>query len=288
MISIAEQLYQRVLESPFDDTPRLLCADAIEEAGDHARAVLIRAMIEIQNVPRCALAAGPVNEPTPGCDCRWCLINQKAREAWQANDERDARNWWPGMGGYVINAYRSIGDHSAAVVRGFVESVTLYGENWWGGPCDHAGWNDVNTCQLCRGQRFVEAEGPKLVASQPITRITFIDKRPARLDARSSDLGRPRVYGRRPRVYGWYCLQPGPDPTFSSVYRGDMLPRLIFEGCRGRPGQLDSPEHRDNYGVYPNWIDFESDQFAREAAAQSAIDWARDEAGLPKIDWTNH
>ncbi len=273
-----EQLYRRVLESPFDDTPRLLYADAIEEAGDHARAVLIRAMVELKDVPQCQASRGISNGPK--CDCRWCLISRRARDAWLA-DELDRRGWWVGMAGYVVSAYQSIGGHSATVRRGFVESVTLYGRNWWGGPCDHVGQDDANACHLCRGRRFVEAEGPKLVASQPITRITFIDKRPARLGTHDRNF-------QRPCVYGWYCLQPATAPAFSSVYRGDMLPQFIFEGCRGRPGQLDSPGHREYYGVYPNWIDFESYQYATDAMVQSAIDWARGEAGLPKIDWTNH
>lgn len=98
-------LLRAVLECPDDDTPRLLFADALEEAGEPDRAEFIRLQI-----------AGPVPDGTKSWD-----YPERQRRLWaRLRLKQEPDRLLPLFAGTGVDCY----------VRGFVERVTCAADDW--------------------------------------------------------------------------------------------------------------------------------------------------------------
>jgi uncharacterized protein (TIGR02996 family) len=192
------QMFAAVMENPGDDRPRLIWADALEEATNtylHPRAEFVRVQCELVRGVSALL-----HDPESGrCDCRGCVLRRREVEL--------LREHWkiiiPGIDGLHV-VYRGGNSPAygwfvpgkeeiieATFSRGWPSAVTLPLAAWVGGECqrcrDQPGWAFVaarlRRCPDCKGETRTPALGPLIAASCPLwpteTAVRLSDKDPS-------------------------------------------------------------------------------------------------------------
>ena len=171
MTTTLDPLLHAVLSRHDDDLPRLVYADALEEAGDGERAEFIRGHVSRRLGPFTA-------------DYGRAITFSYVQDI----------NFYVRAGevGSVVAA-PAIPEVSWSVSRGFVSSVRCSLAAWCGeacGRCLGRGRNDYRSdidgrgimalpCTACHGTRRTPGHGPKIVAKHPVTQVEFTDAQPA-------------------------------------------------------------------------------------------------------------
>jgi uncharacterized protein (TIGR02996 family) len=206
------QMFAAVMENPGDDRPRLIWADALEEATNtylHPRAEFVRVQCEAEPL-RCweDPELEPLNDPEMEEFQKYKSLRLRERELLA----KHFFDWLPqieGLARWQDNAVESMvtkrgwlykrsgqGGHSIEVEfrRGFVASITLPLAAWMGEVCRYCGDNwrrPVETCDYCKGTGRTPtptptptpALGPLVAASCPLwpteTAVRLSDKDPS-------------------------------------------------------------------------------------------------------------
>jgi uncharacterized protein (TIGR02996 family) len=177
-----------VCEAPFDDGPRLVWADALDERGECARAEFIRLQCELARLGydgplmiRTARLQAASHQPA-----QHPLVDRAARLL-----SEYATAWCRGMGVDAALAYEWEWS------RGLVGSVTLTAAQFFGGPCGRCGGTgDVappamrrhqlggsrrvpsTRCPDCHDTGHVEGLAAALFAAAPVTEVRLSDREP--------------------------------------------------------------------------------------------------------------
>lgn len=243
----SEHLLRAVLDDPFEDAPRLVYADVLEEAGDQVRAEFIRLECELAGL----LAEGPVPSAEVG---RWrrkqdriAALHLRGRELLTAH----YRAWFNGPWEWSLLADLTLGWPAepyclvnAVPGRGFVESVSCRLSDWCGGwERDDAGG----------GTGTRPAPGPAVALAQPVTAVTLADRMPYHNGA----------------WYAWF-RQSRRRPS-ESVPEAANIPGVLFKRLSRAIRGI------NRYKAYP------TESAALAALSRAAVDWARAGAGLPAL-----
>jgi uncharacterized protein (TIGR02996 family) len=184
--------------SPFDDGPRLVYADRLEERGECARAEFIRVQCELATIDR---KLGEHNSDSKGtCICRCCVILRKAiaplrrreRELLEAfapgRRKRNRWHWLQPLCEIMPPGWEATRDYDAVTFRrGFVSIITLTCRQFLGGPCEQCnGFEFIGlmsspferACSACRGTGHVEGLAAALFAAAPVTEVRLSDREP--------------------------------------------------------------------------------------------------------------
>jgi uncharacterized protein (TIGR02996 family) len=102
-----EAFLQAIIEQPYDDTPRLIYADWLEDHGDEARAEFIRVQCELSGM-------AVFNDHRRALQGRVLEILAAHGEEWLQRE-------WPGAANTVV--------HARTFVRGFVAVLSMEGCN---------------------------------------------------------------------------------------------------------------------------------------------------------------
>ncbi len=245
MIMIAsnrEQLLRGVLNDPFDDAPRLVYADWLEEGGEEERAEFIRVQVELDS-----LLIG-VNRQSCGALDLICDPDSSADQEWKhrvlalCGREREllateGKPIWGTMSkirpeGITTQAYRWASPYLLASLdwpifrRGFVDQITL--------TCDD----------------FVK-DAEAIFAAEPVTKVRLSDKNPHEFT-------------------GWQC---GVNDYGEIGERPSELPETVFrhllgDGVYGNV-YLYSSDAKANEGVSRACVDY-----GRHVAKLPKIDWS--------------
>lgn len=233
-----------VVANPHHDIPRIMYADACEEAGDDARAEFVRLQLELA---------------TPA-KCEWETIDRHTCPQYNARPGRE----------YRVNVFCPT---CSRVERLHRRERELLGMHWhgWSGDVPLRNVNSVLFCanlyphepcptpHITFRRGFVEEihatstdwrdHGPALVQRCPITRVTT-EKRPSY----DNEVG-----------WGWYWREIKPVAS-------DELPTDIWK-------LLDCPEFTDG----DSWKWYVTEQAALDALSNALIRWARHAAKLPDL-----
>lgn len=195
-------IHRLVIESPWDDAPRLIYANALDDAGLYDRAEFIRVQIELTKTPATGLLPGQhgrcvyCDDRNCACDCPHCILRRREQEL-LAHDREWAEeelikpvsgHWsrWPGI----------IPDQKWRWSRGFISRLDgLSAEALVGKLCqrclgsryDHQKYSldeddviyDWWECHECDGHGLIGGIAQKIGAAVPIEEIGLIDKRPS-------------------------------------------------------------------------------------------------------------
>lgn len=112
-------LMRAIIESPDDDTPRLIFADWLEENGEEKRAEFIRVQIGLEKSKGHSWTGQQVHENNDVCGCSYCIFRR--REQYLLGYGRV--QWCP-----VRQCFAS--PHDVVYHRGFVESIRCPYQNW--------------------------------------------------------------------------------------------------------------------------------------------------------------
>lgn len=184
-----DALLAAVCDRPDDDTPRLIYADELDDAGEAARAEFVRIQCELAGTPTLA-------------EWRYDEMRRRERElftGWR-------RRWFdlpPGVSWSVVIDADGIdglndpneGTATAVVRRGFVDEARCTLSAWRGGECGRCGgdgrahgadrpfeWSadvDYGKCVVCSGSGRLPALGPAVLAAAPTVRVvTATDREP--------------------------------------------------------------------------------------------------------------
>ena len=96
MESQQDALYRAVCEYPDEDTPRLVFADAVEEAGDSIRAALIRTQIELARLPKHHVLWSRCRQSNPNAILGWSLsypLPDPCGFTWEGHRLRRGFSW---------------------------------------------------------------------------------------------------------------------------------------------------------------------------------------------------
>jgi uncharacterized protein (TIGR02996 family) len=199
-----------ICEAPFDDGPRLVYADALDERGEAARAEFIRVQCELAKLPHgdhclpdnhCVHCPDPPRHETLRRRERELLLSPPPGSAYSR-----AEFWTPAVlrSGAVAcevstqpPTFRSLQSGMAwGFRRGLVGSVTLAAAQFFGGPCESCGGRGYTLpsadsflierkgCSACGGDGWkdgtgrVEGLAAALFAAAPVTEVRLSDKRP--------------------------------------------------------------------------------------------------------------
>jgi uncharacterized protein (TIGR02996 family) len=241
-----------VCEAPFDDGPRLVWADALDERGECARAEFIRVQCELERIEsRIADVRRAVAEGRRGLRPPEKLLR---RAEALGRRERELLNqsgwgaWVPDLPGL---AWRLNDDplcqHDLAFLgctfrRGLVGSVTLTAAQFLGGPCESCGGRGYTLpgadsflverkgCSACGGDDWKDGTGrvegaAALFRAAPITEVRLSDREP---DAISDG-----------RLAWWYT---DPDWHRPGLYQHHWLPVELRPHLTGRTCEpIDEP-----------------------------------------------
>jgi uncharacterized protein (TIGR02996 family) len=273
--------------SPFDDGPRLVWADALDERGECARAEFVRVQCELAR-----LYPGWSGEPAPdslGAGGPYAELRRREREllnqsGWGA--------WVPDLPGL---AWRLNDDplcqHDLAFLgctfrRGLVESVTLTCRQFFGGPCESCGGRGYTLpgadsflverkgCSACGGNNWkdgtgrVEGVAAALFRAAPITEVRLSDREP---DAISDG-----------RLAWWYT---DPDWHRPGLYQHHWLPVELRPHLTGRICEpIDEPRPGVCGFDYGNsFAGTDGVGLARADLSTACVAVGRDRAGLPTL-----
>lgn len=273
MNSTRDDLLRTVLENPFDDAPRLVMADWLEENGEPERAEFIRVQYELARTPewinlkyeeidvtsfvRYGEGASVKHLITGGDqNPRWVALRHRERELLDGTlglgvgalpiVEGMTRTNYAGRGGYGWFARETpnVPGIVAEFRRGFIESITL--------TCDD----------------FMRHTGA-IFAAAPVVEVRLSDKHavPNPVDMHSDE------------VDGFYFQLVRPMLGFPDVREEPFrLPAEVFDSLTG--GQLELMPLQVNNRIY------RSDQPSRssaEALSDACVSYGRKQAGLPPI-----
>jgi uncharacterized protein (TIGR02996 family) len=191
-----------VCEAPFDDGPRLVWADALDERGD-PRGEFVRVQCELAATSMRACAYESEYGSMFGtCGCRRCVLRRRERELLLSPPPgcaySRAESWTPAAlrSGAVAcevstqpPTFRSLRSGVAwGFRRGLVGSVTMTCQQFLGGPCGRCGgtgrvsyddgWNCPDMCPDCRGTGRVEGVAAALFVAAPVTEVRLSDRGP--------------------------------------------------------------------------------------------------------------
>ncbi len=186
----SDHLLAAIHAAPADDAPRLIYADAIEEA-EPERAEFIRVQVELA-----PMLADPKAAHVPGvsqmCGCRYCRLRNRERELL----DNHRLSWaWPLP--ELLHKMEHHGETSELpwkFARGFVDSVTCTTAAFVEGVCEAVGRHHgdrcsdgriqspnaqfTQDCPACSGTgRRPGCAGP-LFRAHPIERVTLVDREP--------------------------------------------------------------------------------------------------------------
>jgi uncharacterized protein (TIGR02996 family) len=169
---------------PFDDGPRLVYADRLDERGECARAELIRVQCELARLGfdgplmiRTARLQAASHQPA-----QHPLVDRAARLL-----SEHATAWCRDLGVDTATAYEW------GWSRGLVGSVTLAAAQFFGGPCGRCGGTGQRAydregplaftgregiCLACRGTGRVEGVAAALFRAAPVTEVRLSDREP--------------------------------------------------------------------------------------------------------------
>jgi uncharacterized protein (TIGR02996 family) len=197
-----------IREAPFDDGPRLVWADWLDEWGECARAEFIRLQCELAALD----AEPPSGRGESGVKfCRRVELRRREREliprawwAWCCPDFLKGRQWSVCRDQSEIAVYAAAGPPEVELTflirRGLVEAVTL-------------------TCR-----QFLDVAAA-LFRAAPVTEVRLSDREPY------------HAFGR----FNWY--DSGRPPTARSVYPASDLPSQLFDRLPGGKSEA----HRRHY-----------------------------------------
>lgn len=176
-----------VVETPEDDTPRLVFADWLEENGEPERGEFIRVQCElVKTQPVFCVAERPdqyggfsyYDEPNPHYEALRC----RSRELLEA---------------HYIDWIKQVHPNGFTCTfrRGFVAEITCKLADWCGTECKRCegtiliysprldnqrrtrGGRPVTVCPACHGTGRVGGHGPALVRAAPLERVTLTEWR---------------------------------------------------------------------------------------------------------------
>jgi uncharacterized protein (TIGR02996 family) len=189
---------RQILAHPFDDGPRLVYADRLDELGD-PRGEFIRVQCELARLESDRGDDGQTWKPFELK--RRDILRRREREliprawwAWCCPDPLKGRQWSVCRDQSEIAVYAAAGPPEVELTfqirRGLVGTVTLTCLQFFGGPCwrcgdrprgvaaPGGGWA---TCPVCRGRRGpgrIEGVAAALFAAAPITEVRLSDREP--------------------------------------------------------------------------------------------------------------
>jgi uncharacterized protein (TIGR02996 family) len=188
---MVDSFLRDILDHPFDDAPRLIYADWLEDHGEEARAEFIRVQCELaRGVFPCECTCE--YEHGIGCPAgRKIDLRRREREVEGWADEW-ARAILPPLASYwmprrILDSNPELTNPVFAYHRGFVAEVTLPCAAWVGRECpdcldryygQHGRWWEH--CLSCHGSGQVDDGGGSLVEVTPLEWVDLADKRPFR------------------------------------------------------------------------------------------------------------
>jgi uncharacterized protein (TIGR02996 family) len=170
-------LFRAILEDPFDDVPRLLLADVLEEAGDGERAEFMRVQCELAKWERSDWLPEQKQELTEPLRRRERELFAEAYPALTSGLPGEALDYLV----EGLSCRRRFGDRTAIFTfrRGFVASVTLTCADWCGAECQSCQPPGrvifFRDCLRCHGTGRTGRHGPTLVQAAPIEGVAFSD-----------------------------------------------------------------------------------------------------------------
>jgi uncharacterized protein (TIGR02996 family) len=247
-----------IIESPDDDTVRLVYADWLEEHGQAERAEFIRVQIDLGNAGHCITTVG--YPPSYICDraellgCKRCIAMKRQRKLWNYGAD----------GTWVIkpaDCYICIDEESIAkssshdpilvVRRGFVSEIRCTLSQFMGERCLECGATGMyvnrgiiynGACKTCHGTGMTPGLARTLFGHHPVTRVVLTDREP-------NDYGPPEDQLR----FGWLSEH---EPSHSGASR---LPRQLL--------------------VLMKKLRFPTREAALAAKSAAAVDYARELCG---------
>ena len=273
-------LLRAVLESPWDDVPRLAYADWLDEHGrgdlaEFIRAEFIRVQCELagrfpDGQPLCECITGPAHD---GCPLhRYERLRERQRELWRRLPTAAVfAPWASGIATDPDTPRFWVGDETGSraeflVRRGFVAVVGCDLWTFCGGSCpgciEPGELDDGDRrCRLCRGTGRTPGIAADLFRSQPVVSVRLTVRQPQ--DYHNND-----DTFREGRLYGWY---KGVHPSGDSMSYD--VPDDLWEFVARQPGCV----------VHGNWADFKSRALALAALGAAAVDFGRAAAGLSPL-----
>jgi uncharacterized protein (TIGR02996 family) len=271
--------------SPFDDGPRLVYADKLDERGECARAEFIRVQCELEWL-----------ESDRGDDGRtWKPSELKRRDILRRRERELLLSPPPGSAYSRAEFWTPTALSSGAVAcevsthpptfrsllsgmawdfrRGLVAAVTLTAAQFFGGPCEKCegrGYTlpgadsflvERKGCSACGGDSWkdgtgrVEGLAAALFRVAPITEVRLSDREPF------------TAYGQETGVASWYNPAALP-PLAASEDHPSNLPAELFRLLEG------GDHHGNNFG---RWYESPTDAHAALSAAAVALGRARGE-----------
>lgn len=266
-----ERFLAAILADPFDDGPRLILADFLDEQGDPL-GEFIRVQIELASLDESAPACNRYADQM-GCDCRECLryywaseqgrnLRRRERELWMS------RGWWnlPKELHSLFSVHidqtlpHGGGDPGTSnpfvvVRRGFPDSVSLPLSAFMR-QCERCGVEaHGETCPTCRGTGWQGAGGALFLAA-PLTAVRLVDCEP-------QSIGQGRVV--------WLCENDYEAPS------PNHLPGVLFDRLPAICEYIDS----DMQIAYKT---FDTAEVANGWLPRACVAWGRQLAGLPPLE----
>jgi uncharacterized protein (TIGR02996 family) len=199
---------RQILAHPFDDGPRLVWADALDERGD-PRGEFVRVQCELATKHPAHCRRPDIAEEdwhrrsNPGC--RGCALLRRERELLLRHWRGWTPEWQPGSTCEValLSGCEFKGTPLVEFRRGLVGSVTMTCQQFLGGPCGRCGgsgyvldeeaaaYNEqigrhpmippAMPCPDCRGTGRTEGQAAALFAAAPVTEVRLSDREPLRI-----------------------------------------------------------------------------------------------------------
>jgi uncharacterized protein (TIGR02996 family) len=250
----AHDILSAVLADPFDDLPRLILADWLDENGEPSRAEFIRAQIALPN-DRCRDVSERLNT----------LIEVEQVPAKMLGVGRDW-SWSGDCESAVIKPNDSKGIEYV-FRHGFPDEIRCKMDQWVGGICQTCGGNGSvdsgrigsfreipiripETCKTCKGQCCTPGIAKAVCEQWPVTKVVLVDRKP------------------NDGEHGGYWLRYYEDNNIYNLGRPSVLPHELYD---------------------PKTMDYAVGRFSTQAAALSALSHAaltygRRLAGLPELE----
>jgi uncharacterized protein (TIGR02996 family) len=289
-----------IREAPFDDGPRLVYADRLDERGECARAEFIRVQCELarlalkrscqKSCAGCRPRPEGIKHPhEPKICARGRRLIALRRREQELLTDLNWLDWAPSILLSISGCYWPVldGPTDWEYRRGFVASVTLTTEQFLGGPCGRCGGTgDVappamrrhqlggsrrapgTRCPDCHDTGHVEGLAAALFAAAPVTEVRLSDRGP---DAISDG-----------RLAWWYT---DPDWHRPGLYQHHWLPVELRPYLTGRICEpIDEPRPGVcgfDYG--DSFAGTDGVGLARADLSAACVALGRDRAELPAL-----
>jgi len=239
-------LMRAILANPFDLRPRLVYADWLDENNrDEECQTCADGRVSNRYAERAEFIRLMIDNPD--------FADSANNERLSALSLRHDASWFGLPTWWAVGSMEGVPGPAAVLRNGFVEEIRCPLVWWVGGVCDdcqgHAedGSPDGN-CRACNNTGRTPAHGPEVVSRHPVTKVTITDREPW-------DFGDGE--------FGWHS-EGG-----SALTNTSSLPPGV---CRAMGGIV----FARRYTTY---------EAAVEALSRVLVDWAREKAGLPAIQW---